>query len=52
MLHIISHDLFIQLRGSATNDNVTGRAIGYFVCYVTGQHELSVSPTDFDLWLC
>jgi len=52
MLHIISNGLFIQLRGSATNDNIAGRAIGYFACYVTGQCELPVSPANFDLWLC
>lgn len=52
MLHIISNGLFVQLCGSATNDDIAGRAVGYFVCDVAGKHELSVSPANFDLRVC
>ena len=52
VLHVITNCLFIQFRGSAANDNIARRAIGDFVCYVTGKRELSLSPANLDLQLC
>lgn len=49
MIEVFSEPIFSNTGMDVANDKVAGRSNADFVCHVTRQDELSISPTELEL---